>query len=300
MGHVSAIHWSLGLGHWSFTKNVVLHCRLLIDDPADGAWNMAVDEALVESAAADGVTTLRLYQWRPTLSLGYFQKYADRESHGASADLPCVRRSSGGGALVHDRELTYSLALPATALSGVDTRGLYCNAHRAIIAAVAELGGDASRLLLCDPEKQPRSEREPFLCFLRRADGDLLVEGPFPDEPSPDELGPEDSRPSAMANGGVRGRYKVCGSAQRKRRGALLQHGGVLLAQSPAAPELPGLRELGVIAVDAAALTPVLADELSRGLNLRCEMGKLRPAELRAAQQIATEKYGSEAWRRRN
>jgi lipoate-protein ligase A len=278
-----------------------LDCRLIIDEAADGAWNMAVDEALVESAVADGIATLRLYQWLPTLSLGYFQKYAERESHAASADLPCVRRSSGGGALVHDRELTYSLALPATALSGVDTRGLYCKAHKAIIAAVAELGGDASRLSLCDPEKQPRPEREPFLCFLRRADGDLLVEGPFPDEANA-----ADPRPSAMAKGGVRGRYKVCGSAQRKRRGALLQHGGVLLAQSPAAPELPGLKELGVISVDAAALTPVLARELSRGLDLaftgdgRCEMSKLRPAELQAAQQIATEKYGSDAWTRRS
>lgn len=272
-----------------------LDCRLIIDEAADGAWNMAVDEALVDSASADGVATLRLYQWLPTLSLGYFQKYADRDSHAASVDLPCVRRSSGGGALVHDRELTYSLALPETALSGVNTRGLYCKAHKAIITAVAELGGDASRLSLCDPEKQPRPEREPFLCFLRRADGDLLVEGPFPDEANAG-----DPRPSAMAKGGVRGRYKVCGSAQRKRRGALLQHGGVLLAQSPAAPELPGLKELGVISVDAAALTPILARELSRALELHCCMGKLRPAELRAAQQIATEKYGSDAWTRRN
>jgi lipoate-protein ligase A len=284
-----------------------LDCRLIIDEVADGAWNMAVDEALVERAVAEGVATLRLYQWLPTLSLGYFQKYAERESHAASAGLPCVRRSSGGGALVHDRELTYSLALPASALAGVDTRGLYCKAHKAIIAAVAELGGDASRLSLCDPEKQPRPEREPFLCFLRRADGDLLVEGPFPEQPV--VLGQPlatDLRPSAMAKGGVRGRYKVCGSAQRKRRGALLQHGGVLLAQSPAAPELPGLKELGVVSVDAAALTPILARELSNGLDLvftgdgRCEMSKLRPAELRAAQQIVTEKYGSDAWTRRN
>jgi lipoate-protein ligase A len=268
-----------------------LDCRLIIDEPADGAWNMAADDTLVESAAAEGVAMLRLYQWRPTLSLGYFQKYAERESHAASAALPCVRRSSGGGALVHDRELTYSLALPAAALKGVDTHSLYCQAHKAVIAAVAELGGEVERLSLCDPEKQPRPQREPFLCFLRRADGDLLVEGP-----SPEPQGAADPRPSAMAAGGVRGRYKICGSAQRKRRGALLQHGGVLLAQSPAAPELPGLAELGVLTINATDLAPVLARQLRVALGLSYSVDSLRPTETRAAHQIVTEKYGSAAW----
>lgn len=267
-----------------------IDCRLIIDGPAEGAWNMAVDEALVESAASGGPATLRLYQWRPTLSLGYFQQYADRELHAASATLPCVRRSSGGGALVHDRELTYSLALPASALVGADTRGLYCQAHKAVIAAVAEMGGDASRLSLCDPAKQKPAE-EPFLCFQRRADGDLLVEGPFPaGEP----------RPGAMSAPTVRGRYKVCGSAQRKRRGALLQHGGVLLAESPAAPELPGLAELGVLAVEADALAPVFAGCLSDALGLSCSPGGLTEAETAAAERIAATKYGSADWQNRH
>src|SRR5882724_9809402 len=89
------------------------HLRLIIDPPAHGAWNMAVDEALLESAAVDGIATLRLYQWsEPTLSLGYFQPAADRQTHPASRECPLVRRASGGGAILHDRELTYSLAIP--------------------------------------------------------------------------------------------------------------------------------------------------------------------------------------------
>ena len=72
---------------------------------------MAVDETLLESAAETSATTLRFYRWdRPTLSLGYFQQTADRTQHPESADCPLVRRSSGGGAIVHDHELTYSLA----------------------------------------------------------------------------------------------------------------------------------------------------------------------------------------------
>src|SRR4051812_36941289 len=88
-------------------------CRVLFDPPAEGAWNMAVDEALGEAAAETKIATLRFYGWsRPTLSLGYFQKHDERVAHVGSAGCELVRRASGGGAIVHDRELTYSLALP--------------------------------------------------------------------------------------------------------------------------------------------------------------------------------------------
>src|SRR5687767_6703039 len=87
--------------------------RLIIDPPAEGSWNMAVDEALLESAADSGEITLRFYEWsRATLSLGYFQSHAERSGHTASLACPMVRRSTGGGAIVHDQELTYSLVVP--------------------------------------------------------------------------------------------------------------------------------------------------------------------------------------------
>ena len=76
---------------------------------------MAVDEALLLDAAENGIATLRFYEWsEPTLSLGYFQRYDDRYSHAASRDCAIVRRQTGGGAILHDRELTYSLTLPAS------------------------------------------------------------------------------------------------------------------------------------------------------------------------------------------
>src|SRR5688572_3671775 len=88
------------------------HARLIIDPPARGAWNMAVDELLLEEACR-GARALRLYQWsEATLSLGYFQAAAERTEHTASRDCPLVRRASGGGAIVHHRELTYCLAMP--------------------------------------------------------------------------------------------------------------------------------------------------------------------------------------------
>ena len=86
--------------------------RVIVDPPADGAWNMAVDEALLLSDERTGLT-IRFYQWEePTLSLGYFQSLAEREQHPPSVDCPMVRRASGGGAILHDRELTYSMVAP--------------------------------------------------------------------------------------------------------------------------------------------------------------------------------------------
>src|SRR5437764_2183769 len=115
--------------------------RLLLDPPAPGAWNMAVDEALLETAAGSGVATLRFYQWQePTLSLGYFQAAADRQQHAASRDCPLVRRASGGGAILHDRELTYSIALPQPKAAAA----LYDACHETLIAALRELAVAAS------------------------------------------------------------------------------------------------------------------------------------------------------------
>ena len=61
--------------------------RLILDPPAEGAWNMAVDQALLETANSTGLITLRFYRWsEPTLSLGYFQRHLDRELHPPSKD----------------------------------------------------------------------------------------------------------------------------------------------------------------------------------------------------------------------
>src|SRR5580765_2945407 len=86
--------------------------RLFIDDPLDAVTNMARDESLLESVGrGESPPTLRLYQWSPAaISLGYFQDYAEFEALPAPAGtLAVVRRQTGGGAILHDLELTYSL-----------------------------------------------------------------------------------------------------------------------------------------------------------------------------------------------
>src|SRR5947209_949950 len=92
--------------------------RLLPYSVASGPENMAADETLLRSAI-EGTTSLRFYAWSPaTLSLGYFQPESARRRDPLVADLPFVRRPSGGTALVHDHEVTYALALaPGSAAS---------------------------------------------------------------------------------------------------------------------------------------------------------------------------------------
>src|SRR5262245_15020522 len=240
--------------------------RLLIDPPADGAWNMAVDEALLESAAEDGISTLRFYEWeRATLSLGYFQTAANRLQHAASRDCPLVRRASGGGAILHDRELTYSLAIPQTS-ARLSATALYDQVHELLVETLGECGVKAALYRppvdgCLSPPRQ--NAAEPFLCFQRRACGDIVV-----------------------------GDWKIAGSAQRRRRGAVLQHGSILLARSPQAPELPGLQEVANRSLATSRLIEAWLPRLSARLSAALERRELDPGQRDRAAQLVRERFG--------
>ena len=241
--------------------------RLLIDPPAGGAWNMAVDEALLESAAAEGIATLRFYQWAPaTLSLGYFQAAADRRQHAASQDCPLVRRASGGGAILHDCELTYSIALPQDAARSSAT-ALYERCHESLVEALAQLGASAALYRLpvgCDATLR-QNAAEAFLCFQRRTCGDIVL-----------------------------GNWKIAGSAQRRRRGAVLQHGSILLGRSSFAPELPGIRELFGQAFSADSVIDAWLPRLAARLALAPQRGELGERQARRARELVAERFGAD------
>ncbi len=247
-------------------------CRLLIDPPGAGAWNMAVDETLLEWSAAQGGCCLRLYGWREaTLSLGYFQEYQDRGGHGPSRHCPVVRRLTGGGAIVHDAELTYSLVVPGGHPLAARRERLYQAVHGALIEALAALGIVAALKkgseLFSGPSKIVLT---PFLCFQRPTAGDVLV-----------------------------GETKIAGSAQRRRRGAVLQHGSVLLRRSAAAPELPALEDAAGKTVEAEPLAALWQEKLAARLALAWVPGGRTPAEDRRVAALVEGRYGWTPWTER-
>ena len=250
------------------TNDSQLPCRLIVEGADSGARQMAVDEVLLEGAAAGGGATLRFYQWiEPTLSLGYFQRYAERDAHAASRDCALVRRQTGGGAILHDRELTYSLVSPWAHPLATDATRLYDAVHQSLIRVLAEMGLNARQRAV--QHTQPASA-QPFLCFQRQTMGDVLL-----------------------------GETKICGSAQRRRRGAILQHGSLLLATSTAAPELPGILEVGGRALEAGELAERWGRKIAATIQLALSPGALSPAECTTASSLGREKYGAELWNRR-
>jgi lipoate-protein ligase A len=252
----------------SGAKRRATPCRLIVDPAASGAWQMAVDEVLLDTAAAGGGASLRFYGWsEPTLSLGYFQSFGDAQTHRASRDCPRVRRQTGGGAILHDDELTYSLALGVAHPLAADASRLYDAVHEALVIALDAVGIAATLRALDD---YADGGEQPFLCFQRATRGDVLV-----------------------------GTTKVCGSAQRRRRGAVLQHGSLLLAASAKAPELPGIRELSGRMPDRPKLLESWSVEVGRRLELTLAAGPLSGLELDAVRRLAIEKYSTARWNQR-
>lgn len=170
--------------------------RLLITPPADGPLNMAIDQAIMEAVAAERVPpTLRFFAWiPPCLSLGYTQPVADVDrARLAAHGWGLVRRMTGGRAILHTDELTYSVALPAA--DPVVAGGIVESYRRLSAALVAGL-----HALGVAPEAD------------KRADGHSASNGPVCFEvPSHYEI--------------TVGGSKLIGSAQVRKFGAVLQHG---------------------------------------------------------------------------
>src|SRR5262249_51091426 len=138
-------------------------CRILPFAVADGPAHMAWDEALLDAVVADpSAAYLRTYGWSvPTLSLGYFQSYAEMEPDPRWRHVPVVRRPTGGGAIWHDQELTYALILPPHHPLARPARELYLALHSAIVAILRSVGVAAG---LRGPLSTENRKNRPFLC----------------------------------------------------------------------------------------------------------------------------------------
>ena len=174
-----------------------LKWRILVDPPASGPKNMAVDHALA-ACLSPGEAVLRIYRWsRPTVSFGRNEparvRYDPAACHNAGVEF--VRRPTGGRAVLHDRELTYSVVLPLTRRGGL--RATYGLINRGLVEALCSLGVPA---VMAEDRSLPTG-LDSGICF---------------DEPTPGEVT-------------VAGR-KLVGSAQVRLEGVILQHGSLLIA----------------------------------------------------------------------
>lgn len=270
--------------------------RLLRTGAASGAWNMAVDEAILHSVAAGmAPPTLRLYRWQPPcLSLGYFQRQEEEADLAAAAarGVDVVRRPTGGRAVLHHHEVTYSVALRETT-PGLppSVAGAYRFLCRGLVAGLAALGLRAE--VAPGPGRTSGSAGAAgrgwsAACF---------------DAPSWYELS-------------VGGR-KVVGSAQVRRGGGVLQHGAVVLrfdaealcsvlrypsgAAREAARRLLADRAAGLSDVAGRDLSPGEVEEaLCRGfeaaLGIQLRPGELLPAEQRQAERLWRERQMIGGW----
>ena len=217
--------------------------RLIISPPLDGATNMALDHALAQSVGADdSPPTLRLYRWDAAcLSLGYFQPIREvNQAACARAGVGIVRRPTGGRAILHDDELTYSLTASAQ-----DERlgGKILASYRVISAAL--LVGLQHLGVAADWAGADVGGAKSAACFDTPGDYEITVAG-----------------------------RKLIGSAQTRTSGAILQHGTLLLSADAARlHELLDLPNLSVadlatrmIALDEAAVRRIEFAEAASAL----------------------------------
>lgn len=180
--------------------------RLLHTSPRDGAANMALDDALRARARATGEVVLRVYTWAaPTLSFGRNQRALGVYDPVRLAEqgIAAVRRPTGGRAVLHAREVTYSVTAPDGALAppGAPVRASYARINAMLVVALGALGVDAR--VAAPAGRAPHPDGAP--CFETPVGGELVTRA---------------------IDGTAR---KLVGSAQWQEDGAVLQHGAILV-----------------------------------------------------------------------
>ncbi len=175
--------------------------RLIDSGFSHGAFNMSVDRALFENYKKGDLPVFRVYGWRPpAISLGRFQnpaKFLNMEKC-AEKGISVVRRITGGGAIFHDQELTYSFVCGDDIFQGLSVKESYKEINRFLTVSYRELGIDASYHL--DLAESFSATRSSF-CFAGREPYDIVANG-----------------------------LKIGGNAQRRAHGKIFQHGSIPLS----------------------------------------------------------------------
>jgi lipoate-protein ligase A len=265
--------------------------RLIRSRPASGPWNMAVDEAILEAGASGRVPpTLRLYAWEPPcLSLGYAQPFSDVLTEVLlERGWDLVRRPTGGRAILHTDELTYSVAGPQ---AEPRLAGGVLESYRVLAGALLE----ALQLLAIPARAQEKAgntsggapDQNP-VCFEVPSNYEITVGG-----------------------------KKLIGSAQARRKEGVLQHGSLPLfgdltriVQALLFPDLAARERAAVRLLERATTAEhilgrpldweeaaqAFAQAFSQVLNIQLEPAELNAPELERAEALLREKYANPAW----
>jgi lipoate-protein ligase A len=263
--------------------------RLIIHPPYDGAWNMAVDEAILECVSSKKQPpTLRLYDWFPyTLSLGHAQPAADVNiSALQDHNWSLVRRPTGGRAILHADEMTYSVCAPMDdpTISGSVLES-YQKISNALLSALEIIGIQAD-------SKQKKSSDSVLshdpVCFQFPSDYEIT----FQDK-------------------------KLIGSAQARKKNGVLQHGAIPLfgdisriidvlrfpneisrqsAKSRLIQRATTIKESLGKDISWFVLASAISEGFRQKLEIEFVKSSLSKLELARAVQIYHEKYANDAW----
>ncbi len=266
--------------------------RLLNTPPADGPWNMAVDEAILEAVGQrQSSPTLRLYAWQPPcLSLGYAQSIqVVDEDRLSDKGWNIVRRSTGGGAILHTDELTYSVVGPT---DDPRLKGDILTSYRRLSEAISQALENIGLAVETQPhEKLQQDKSSEPVCFEVPSHYEIAVGG-----------------------------KKLVGSAQARKKDTVLQHGTLPLfgdltritqvlvypdedTRSMAAERLISRATtvesvLGkIVTWEKAAKAFIFA--FQGVLNIEFETDELTTQEQTRAKELVAEKFGKEAWTKR-
>ncbi len=251
--------------------------RFLDTGAHSAPWNMAVDEALVLLCDEQPHVTVRFYGWaRPTLSLGYFQSVSEIDmTECERRGFDWVRRPTGGRAVLHDHELTYSVVAPIDLL-GASVAQSHERISRALAWGLEKLGLHAEFSRLSAGAKEARAA-----CFAVPAPVELTVQG-----------------------------KKIIGSAQMRTKKSLLQHGSIpITIDFEALAAVLKIARSELLRQKAAGLAEFLGyeptlDELKQAVRtgfeeffgLALQAGELSSREHALAERLCLEKYATRAW----
>lgn len=257
--------------------------RLIDTGPCSGVENMAIDEALFRCFDPScSAPVLRLYGWQPAaLSLGRFQKASDDLDlqHCEADGLTVVRRITGGGAIFHADELTYSLVCaPQQIPTAASVKDSFRALTSFLLGFYRALGLQAGYAVDLAPAGSSLGARTP-LCFAGRENYDIVLSG-----------------------------RKIGGNAQRRSRQVIFQHGSIPLQNRVGqGVQYLKIRPQGVeqtatcladegIAVDCDQLKQTLLQQFARQLGTVVQPDRLTVQEQVLSERLKHEKYVVDCW----